>query len=154
MQQHLMLWQSLDDQRRQAIRDQHPALKQAPPCDPARQDPYRIFGGFPTQLIRGDTIARSLQGDRPITPWQDLLNDKLFQFATSALPKPQQVNAILSELAKHPDGISLSSLGQRLDWPLAQTIKIGAQLAKTCLIELQNDPDQVDRTKPIQQKDH
>lgn len=139
MQQHMMLWQSLDDLRQQAIKDQHPALKQAPSCDPARQDPYRIFGGFPTQRIRGETIARSLPGDRPITPWQNLLNDKLFQFATSALPKTQQVDAILSELAKHPGGISLSSLGQRLGWSLAQTIKTAAPLAKTCLIELRND---------------
>jgi len=136
MQQHLTLWQSLDDQRQKAIQDQHPVLNQAPSCDPARQDPYRIFGGFPTQLIRGETIVRVAPIDRPSSRWQELLNDKLFQFATPTLPKPQQVDVLLTELAKHPGGISMNKLSHALDWSLAQTIKISAPLAKACLLEL------------------
>lgn len=137
MEQHLELWQSLEEQRKKAIQDQHPALNQAPSSDPARQDPYRVFSGFPTQLIAGETIVQAAPAYTQHHPWPDLLKDKLFSYATDALPGSSQVNALLSELSRHPQGISLLNVSQALGWTLGSTIKTVAPLAKVCLVHLQ-----------------
>ena len=136
MQQHLELWKSLDDMRQKAIVEKHPALHQAPTSDPARQDPYRVFGGFPTQLIRGDTILRVVSPHGDGSVWQDLLKDKLFSYATDALPDRVQVDTLLIELGNHPQGVSLANLSQALGWSLARTIKTAAPLAKVCIVQL------------------
>lgn len=136
MQQHLTLWKSLDEQRQKAIQEKHPGLKLVPTCDPARQDPYRVFAGFPTQLIRGETIVRMAPAYRQIHPWHDLLQDKLFSYANDALPDSGHVDVLLAELSRHPQGISLTFLSQALGWTLGRTIKTAAPLAKVCLVQL------------------
>ena len=136
MQQHLMLWKSLEEQRQKAILDPSPALRQAPTSDPARQDPYRVFAGFPTQVIRGETIVQLGSSHTQPSPWQGLLKDKLFSYAADALSNQAQVDVLLAELDKHPLGISLINLSRALGWSLAVTIKTVAPLAKVCIVQL------------------
>ena len=136
MQEHLLLWHSLDEQRQKAIQEQHPLIKQVPTCDPARQDPYRVFGGFPTQLIHGETLVRVAPGNRQNNLWPSLLQDKLFSYAKDALPGPGQVDALLAELHKHPEGTTLTILSQALGWSLGRTIKTVAPLAKVSIVHL------------------
>jgi len=135
MKQHLSLWASLDELRQKAILDRHPAIQNAPTCSPARQDPYRIFGGFPTRLLSGETLVRLVSQPSLTTDLHHLLQDKLFIYAKDSLPQSVHLNRLLAKLGQHSQGLPLQEVTQLLGWPLAQTIKTSAFLAKLCLVE-------------------
>jgi alpha-maltose-1-phosphate synthase len=140
MKEHLVLWASLEELRLKAIKDQYVALHNAPPCNPARQDPYRIFSSFPTHLINGDTTAILASESGKSAHWQSLAADPLFNYAADYLPKAAEVDTVLAELAKHPLGVAIERLSQALNLNLPQTIKTIAPLAKIGLIQLTQQP--------------
>jgi glycosyltransferase involved in cell wall biosynthesis len=136
MKEHLALWASLEEARLKAIKDQHMALSNAPQCNPARQDPYRIFSSFPTRLINGDTTVKLTSEPSRSEHWQSLVADPLFSYAADYLPKTAQIDSLLTELAKHPLGIAIEHISKALNWNLPQTIKTIAPLAKLGLVQL------------------
>lgn len=135
MDQHMALWRDLDQLRHNALKEQAPMLQAAPKCAPGRQDPYRVFGSFPTRMIVAATQVSISQGLWPVPDWQGLLKDPLFSFAGDFLPKESQVNLLVSSLSEN-QVLSIAGLADVLGQSVAETIRLVAPLAKVGLISL------------------
>lgn len=132
MDQHLQLWKELDQIRIQATLGQAAFLKRAPNCDPARQDPYRVFASFPTQMIGSATRVFRSNGLWNEPAWQDLVADPLFSYAKDFLPNLENVSRVLSKINNH--GLSVAELSQILGMSIAEVIKLLAPLAKVGMV--------------------
>ena len=137
MDQHMALWRDLDLLRRNALQDQASSLKGAPKCAPARQDPYRVFGSFPTAMISPATRVSLSQGLWPVPDWQGLVTDPLFSFAGDFLPQKAQVDSLTSVLGQN-QALSIAALAEAFGCSVAETIRLVAPLAKVGLITLTN----------------
>lgn len=138
MKQHVDLWGQLEELRAKAYTENSVSLQNAPKCSPARQDPYRIFGSFPTHLLSGQTMIALEIGDLSESmSWVNLSNDKLFNYAGNYLPKEAEISAMLSLLKQQDQAITLDHLAQLRCSTLGLTIKIVAVLAKLGIVRLQ-----------------
>lgn len=133
MNQHMVLWRDLDQLRRNASTEQASMLNAAPKCAPARQDPYRVFGSFPTHMIGSATQVSISQGLWPVPSWQDLILDPLFSYAGDFLPKDAQVN-LLTQVLRQEQVLSVARLAELLGRSVGETIRLVAPLAKVGLI--------------------
>lgn len=132
MDQHLVLWNELDQMRRKAAQEQEAHLSRAPKCAPARQDPYRVFASFPTQMIGPQTVVvRSLELWE-VPDWSVLVSDALFSYAKDFLPQVASVDLVLPKIGEH--AMTVEQLAQLLNASLADVIKVLAPLAKVGLI--------------------
>jgi hypothetical protein len=127
MKQHMDLWQGLDELRRSAAMNQADFLNRAPKCAPGRQDPYRVFGSFPTHMI-GPQTQVSASRVWPLPSWPTLMQDSLFSYAQDFLPSDAAMQKVLS-LLEGPS-LTVSQLAESAGWDIASTIRVVAQLAK------------------------
>lgn len=127
MKQHMDLWQGLDELRRSAAMNQADFLNRAPKCAPGRQDPYRVFGSFPTHMI-GPQTQVSASRVWPMPSWPTLMQDSLFSYAQDFLPNDAAIQKVLS-LLEGPS-LTVSQLAENAGWDIASTIRLVAQLAK------------------------
>ena len=61
--------------------------------------------------------------------------------STNYLPKAAQIKVLLTELSKHPAGVSIKRLCQAQDWNAALTINTSAPLSKMGLTRLMQPLD-------------
>lgn len=134
MAQHQALWQVLDEIRGRALVEQKTVLDSAPKCAPARQDPYRVFSSFPTQLIGPHTLVSLANDLWPIDSWANLLVDPLFSYAQDFLPVDASVHQIQSLLAENT--LSIGQLAAATQRSVADTIRVVAPLAKVGILTL------------------
>lgn len=133
MKQYRALWQEQQQMRRQAVAENPPHLSRAPRAAATRQDPYRVFDGFPTRLIRaGSRVQRGAAPWRK-ADWSVLCADPLFSFAGRYLPDEATVAAILA-LVETP--VTVATLAQALKCPVSQLIGQLAPMAKLGWIRL------------------
>ena len=134
MNQHFAHWKELNEERLKAQKEQTVKLKSAPRCAPGRQDPYRVFASFPTQMIAPATLVSRSQMQWDASAWETLLKDPLFAYAQDFLPKTQHVQHTLQHLSTQE--ISIAELAQKSNVPVAQVIKWIASMAKIGLVSL------------------
>jgi hypothetical protein len=134
MDQHIALLSELNRERLKAQKEQAVKLKSAPRCAPGRQDPYRVFASFPTQMIAPATLVSRSQMQWDASAWETLLKDPLFAYAQDFLPKTQHVQHTLQHLSTQE--ISIAELAQKSNVPVAQVIKWIASMAKIGLVSL------------------
>ena len=138
MRQHLDLWGQLEQIRAKAQTDHHALLKDAPNCAPARQDPYRVFGSFPTHALSGLTkVTINQAADLSPETWASLRSDRLLNYAGNYLPPQSMFDAIIGALKQQTQPIGLDQLAPLLSLSLGQTIKTVAVLAKLGFVCLQ-----------------
>lgn len=136
MEQHLNVWDQLDQIRREAQKNQQEMLQKAPKCAPNRQDPYRVFASFPTQLITPKTSVELMKSDLwPLPNWNEITNDPLFSYAKDYLPQSAIVEKCLAALKPKP--MTIEELAKVISLSLAQTIQMLAPLAKVGLVRFQ-----------------
>lgn len=128
---YLALWQELEEIRLRSA-DQF-NLQQAPHCTPAREDPYRVFDSFPTQVIAQETLVSRLDQTNTVDDWVALCRDSLFSYGAGYLPKREAVAAILEVLSAP---ITVAALAARLNQPTLILIKQLAPMAKMGFIRL------------------
>lgn len=128
MDQHLQLWQELDAVRLQSLASNATIIDAAPKCYPSRQDPYRIFSSFPTNMLSAKTLVSRNQELPNDLDWDSLLKDPLFSYAKDFLPNADQVHSILKFLSKEP--VTIEELAQKSGKSVAQVIYLLAPLAK------------------------
>jgi hypothetical protein len=134
MNQHILLWKELDGIRLKAQIEQATMLQSAPRCAPGRQDPYRVFASFPTQIISPTTIVSRSQTLWNAPEWKNLTADPLFSYAQDFLPQAQYVQQALERISK--DGILITDLAEQLGISVAQAVKLIAPMAKVGLVSL------------------
>ena len=132
MDQHLALWSQLEQMRSTAVIEQVGLVNRAPKCDPARQDPYRIFASFPTQMIGPQTLVMRSRELWEVPAWPALVSDPLFSYAKDFLPQIDSVDLVLPKIGAQ--GISIAQLADLLKISLADVIKVLAPLAKVGLV--------------------
>lgn len=132
MAQHITLWNELDAMRKEAVSKQSVSLKSAPKCAPERQDPYRVFASFPTNMIGPQTLVSLSQGIWPVPKWSALIEDPLFNYAKDFLPTDALVQRVLSELSTQV--LSIDQLAQHIGVSVADAIKFTAPLTKAGLL--------------------
>lgn len=135
MDQHMDLWRDLDQLRRKALVDQSSMLNSAPKCAPGRQDPYRVFGSFPTHIIAPGTEVTMSQGLWPVPDWQDLVSHPLFSYATDFLPKEGRVHDVIKALGEN-EALTVAELAEALGLSIAEMIRLVAPLAKVGMVSL------------------
>lgn len=135
MDQHINLWRELDQLRRKALVDQTSLLNSAPKCAPARQDPYRVFGSFPTHMIASGTRVSISKGLWQAPDWVTLISDPLFNFAKEFLPTEYRVNSVMKALSGQAD-LTITDLSETLGISVAEMIRLIAPLAKVGLVTL------------------
>lgn len=130
MQQHIELWDALEARRLEGLKTNAVPLASAPKAAPARQDPYRVFSSFPTQLIRPDTLVKLAHAPADVT-WTELLSDGLFSFAGEFLPTAETVARVLECLAQAvASTMSVHALCESLALAPPQVIHLLAPMAK------------------------
>lgn len=134
MDQHISLWEALDQERLKALTEQSSNIISAPRCAPGRQDPYRIFASFPTQMIDPKTVVTRGQLLWDVPAWEKFMMDPLFSYAQDFLPQAQYVQQVLEHIDK--DGISITNLSEKLRVSVAQVIKWIAPMAKVGFVSL------------------
>ena len=128
MDQHLELWQELDVVRLQSLTSNATIIDTAPKCYPSRQDPYRIFSSFPTNMLSAKTLVSRNQELPNDLDWDSLVKDPLFSYAKDFLPNADQVHSILKFLSIEP--VTIEELAQKSGKSVAQVIYLLAPLAK------------------------
>jgi hypothetical protein len=136
IQKYMATWQELDLMRQKAAVEFSEALGKAPKCMPSRQDPYRIFSSFPTQMIGVETQVSLAQGLWPLPNWKTLQADPLFSFAADFLADQATVEKVGGLLAVKPQ--TIAQLSVELKCTEAQVIRIVAPLAKVGMVKLEN----------------
>lgn len=134
IEQYLALWAELDQLRQGAGSQMTESLKAAPICAPGRQDPYRVFASFPTQLIGPRTTVAVAQGVWETPSWYELVSDPLFSYAQDFLPSVVEVDGLMSLLSTAP--ITVEVLAKKRGVSVAATIRLIAPLAKVGLLSL------------------
>jgi starch synthase len=140
MNQHITLWKDLDGERLKAQTDQAVKLKSAPACAPARQDPYRVFASFPTQMIGPTTMLSRSQMLWEMPAWDALMADSLFTYAQDFLPQAQFVQNVLDHLSDQ--AMSIEDLAKQCSTSIAQVIKWVAPMAKVGLVSFSSAPSE------------
>lgn len=138
MDQHIILWKELDRERVRAQTEQAVKLKSAPVCAPGRQDPYRVFASFPTQMIGPTTVLCRSQKLWDIPAWETVMADPLFTYAQDFLPQAQHVQGLLDHLGAKV--MSIEDLAKQCGTSVAQVIKWVAPMAKVGLVALATAP--------------
>lgn len=138
MDQHIKLWKDLHGERIKAQTDQAEKLKSAPACAPARQDPYRIFASFPTQMIGPTTVLSRNHMLWEMPAWDVLMADPLFTYAQDFLPQAQFVQHVLDHLNNQV--MTIEDLAKKCSTSVAQAIKWVAPMAKVGLVSFANAP--------------
>jgi predicted Rossmann fold nucleotide-binding protein DprA/Smf involved in DNA uptake len=113
-------------------------LKGAPRCAPGRQDPYRVFASFATQMIGPATVVSRSQIPWNTSAWETLMKDPLFAYAQNFLPKAQHVQRALHHLSN--DNLSIAELAEKIHLPVAPVMKWIASMAKLGLVSLAAEP--------------
>lgn len=136
MQKYRAVWNELDVIRQKAATEFSDVLGKAPKCSPSRQDPYRIFSSFPTQMIGVETQVSLLQDLWQLPSWQTLQADPLFSFAGDFFTDQATVEKVCVLLASK--SLTIAQLSSELNCTEAQVIRIVAPLAKVGMVELAN----------------
>lgn len=132
MAQHMTLWQELDVFRQKAVVEQAAVLNSAPKCAPGRQDPYRVFGSFPTHMIGPQTQVTLSQGLWPMPAWSAMVGDTLFSYAKDYLPNEAAVQRVVTALSQQT--LSIEQLAQNMGVSVADAIRVTAPLVKAGLL--------------------
>jgi hypothetical protein len=98
MRQHQELWAELNSKRLKVLSDNPDYIKTAPNCAPERQDPYRVFGSFPTYFITSKTKISLGPETWRLQDWRELLVDPLFSLARDGLAGEQAVFQIINHI--------------------------------------------------------
>lgn len=133
MDKHINLWEELDRMRCQAQASYANSFGNAPKCNPARQDPYRVFGTFPTQTIHPQTMVVLSQALWSTPDWSSLLAGPLFSYARDYLPNESAVKKILIHL--DTGALSVDELAKKTGISTFGLIRLLAPLAKVGLIQ-------------------
>jgi hypothetical protein len=141
MDQYCALLKELNGERLKAQTELASKLKSAPRCAPGRQDPYRVFASFPTQMIGPATVIGRSQLPWDASAWETLMQDPLFAYAQDFLPKAQHVQRVLHHLGN--DNLSVAELAEKIHLPVAPVIKWIASMAKLGLVSLAAEPSNV-----------
>lgn len=136
MDQHIDLWEELDQIRNGAQKQHADLISNAPKCDPSRQDPYRVFASFPTQAIQPGTMVSLIKTIWPAPDWSILLVDPLFSYAQDYLPSEATANRVLAQLNTKP--ITIDTLSHNTGIHIAALIRVLAPLAKVGLVQFQH----------------
>lgn len=132
MAQHMTLWQELEVVRQKAAVEQAAVLNSAPKCAPGRQDPYRVFGSFPTHLIGPQTQVSLIQGLWPMPEWSAMVGDTLFSYAKDYLPNDAVVQRVLTALSDQT--LSIEQLAQHMGVSVSDAIRLTAPLVKAGML--------------------
>lgn len=108
-------------------------LSLAPRQAPARLDPFRSFGHYPTSLIQPGTVVRAApNADK--AAYQRLAQHRLFRYAAKVLPSAEHAAKVL-EAAVSP-GQSTASVALSAGLQLGDAVLVIAVLAKMGLLTL------------------
>lgn len=129
--QYQALWTELGDHRKHAVADSGQALSSnpTPTAHPTHEDPYRIFGHYPTETITLETIIHPVAGADP-DRCATLAREQSFQHIQ--LP----MEAALRVLAALDAPLSVGTLAAPLTLDRTALIRLVAQMAKMELLSL------------------
>ncbi|MDB5872133.1 MAG: glycosyl transferase group 1 [Ramlibacter sp.] len=124
------LWQELDRLRQ----GQSALALKAPRAAPARLDPFRTFGHYPTQQITGSTRVSACAGATP-DAYEKLAHRELFSYAAKVLPSPKGVGLLWPAIAGA--GATVGQLAGASGASEPEVVRAVAVLAKMGLVQLQ-----------------
>ncbi len=137
--QYLRLYADLADIRKDAANqpDWQVLIAAAPACSPARLDPFRSFGHYPTSLIQPASLIYAASGANRAR-YERLASHGLYSYARKILPSAALVEKLLAELAdERAEGIDIARLAQRIGMEIGALIFVVAVLAKMNIVRLE-----------------
>lgn len=133
--QYRTLWGQLAELRCAALADPgwQQQLQAAPRQAPARLDPYRSFGHYPSATILPQTRAQALP-EATLAAYQQYAAHALYSYAVKVLPQPALVDRLLALLSGA--GLSMAALAEQVGVDCGSVIMAVAVLAKMGLVRL------------------